>query len=282
MRVIAFSGPTAGRLYSAAMKPSRFLLQIAALCMALCVAPARAADAPAANPPDSSRVSDPQAIAIADRVIAGLGGAERWNTLRGLRWSFESVLRDTVRSTRRHSWDKYSGWHKVSGTTRDGTAFTFIDNINTGEGRAWMNGHAIEGDSLAKLLKRAKSLWTNDTYWMLMPYKLRDPGVILKYDGQVREGDYISDRLALSFEQVGETPGDRYWVFVNRATHRVEKWEFILQGAAPPANVYAWEGWEQHDGLWFPTIKRGAEDRAIYTRNIETVNAFPASEFEQP
>ena len=255
---------------------------MAALCVALCAVPARAANAPNAAATDTTRTSDPKAIAIADRVIAALGGAERWNKLRGLRWSFESALRDTVRSSRRHSWDKYSGWHKVSGRMRDGTAFTFIDNLNTGEGRAWMNGQVIEGDSLGKLLKRAKSLWTNDTYWMLMPYKLRDPGVILGYDGPVREGDYIWDKLAMSFEHVGETPGDRYWVFVNRATSRVEKWEFILEGDSPPANTYAWEGWEEHGGLWFPTAKRGAEGRVIYTRNIETMDTMPASEFAQP
>jgi len=235
--------------------------------------------------PDSMKiasVSDPLAIPIADQVMSALGGAKRWNSLRGLRWSFEVAVHDTIRSSRRHSWDKHTGWHKVSGKTRDGIPFTFIDNINTGEGRAWMNGQAIEGDSLAKLLKRAKSLWTNDTYWMLMPYKLRDPGVVLKYEDPVREGDYIWDKLALSFEHVGETPGDRYWVFVNRATHRVEKWEMVLQGDAPPPIAYTWEGWEQHGGLWFPTARRGAEGRVIYTRNIETVDAFPATEFEQP
>ena len=264
------------------MTPARFLFPIAALCVALCAVPAGAADAPPATVSDTSRVSDPSALAIADQVMSALGGARRWNDLRGLRWTFESSLRDTVRNVRRHSWDKHTGWHKVSGKSRDGAAFTFIDNINTGEGRAWMNGQAIEGDSLAKLLKRAKSLWTNDSYWMLMPYKLRDPGVILEYEGQERVGDYLFDKLALSFHQVGETPGDRYWVFVNRATHRIEKWEFVLQGDAPPASTYAWEGWEEHGGLWFPTIKRGAEDRVIYTRNLETVNEFPATEFTQP
>jgi len=264
------------------MTLTRFLLPIAALCVALCALPARAADAPSATTSDSSRVSDPKAIAIADQVISALGGAQRWNNLSGLRWSFESSLRDTIRSTRRHSWDKHSGWHKVSGKSRDGTVYTLIDNINTGQGRAWMNGQAIEGDSLTKLMKRAKSLWTNDTYWMLMPYKLRDPGVFLGYDGEVRDGDHLWDKLALSFKQVGETPGDHYWVFVNRATHRIEKWEFVLEGDVPPPSTYAWEGWEEHGGLWFPTIKRGAEDHVIYTRNIETVDTFPASEFAQP
>jgi hypothetical protein len=170
----------------------------------------------------------------------------------------------------------------VSGKTRAGLDFVFIHKLNTTEGKAWMGGNAIQGDSLVKLLARANSLWINDTYWMLMPYKLRDPGVILAYDGTVRSGDLLYDKLALSFENVGDTPGDHYWVYVNRATHRVDKWEMVLQGEHPPPEAYTWEDWEQHDGLWFPTAKRGAQGRTIYTRNIETVHAFPATEFTQP
>jgi len=53
---------------------------------------------------------------------------------------------------------------------------------------------AIEGDSLTKLMASAKRMWTNDTYWMLMPYKLRDPGVILKYDGEVKDSTATTTR----------------------------------------------------------------------------------------
>src|SRR5438876_620493 len=76
-----------------------------------------------------------------------------------------------------------------------------------------------------KRMRSAHGAWINDSYWFLMPYKLRDPGVTLKYDGEVKDSTTaaVYDRLALSFENVGMTPGDRYWVYVNRANHRVEK-----------------------------------------------------------
>ena len=148
-------------------------------------------------------------------------------------------------------------------------------------GNALMDGKNIEGDSLSKLMKRAKSLWTNDTYWMLMPYKLRDPGVKLKYDGESAEGGVTYDKLALSFENVGETPGDHYWVYVNRANHRIEKWEFVLEGTQPPAEAWTWEGWEQHDGLWFPTLHRRGTT-TIFTHAVETVDAFKPGEFKLP
>src|SRR5205823_5267399 len=83
----------------------------------------------------------------------------------------------------------------------------------------------------------------------LMPYKLRDPGVTLKYDGEVKDSTgKVYDKLALSFENVGETPGDHYWVYVDRGNHRVERWDMVLQSDKPPPKSYTWEGWEAAGG----------------------------------
>src|SRR5262249_6451182 len=128
--------------------------------------------------------SDPKAVEIADQVMAALGGKKQWDALRGIRWSFGAQVGDSVRSSRRHAWDKQTGWPRVDGVNRMGQSFTFIHTLgDTTSGMAWMNGNRVEGDSLHKLIKRAYALWVNDTYWMLMPYKLRDPGVTLKYAG---------------------------------------------------------------------------------------------------
>src|SRR5215831_20661281 len=49
--------------------------------------------------------------AIADRVIQQLGGKQRWDSLRGLRWTFGAEMGGKVRGNpRRHAWDKYTGW----------------------------------------------------------------------------------------------------------------------------------------------------------------------------
>ena len=244
------------------------------LCMTLALALPCAARA-------QTPASDPKAIQIADQVMRSLGGKKRWDELPGLRWTFGSSVNDTVRSSRRHAWNKRTGWHRVEGKTRAGQSFCFIHEVMTDKGMAWMDGVAIEGDSLQKLLKRANSLWINDTYWMLMPYKLRDPGVTLKYDGEAREGGAVYDKLALTFDNVGETPGDRYWVYVNRTGRRVEKWEMVLQDNEPPPRAYTWEGWEKHDGLWFPTAHR-QDKTVVFTNAVETVKTFGPTEFTAP
>jgi hypothetical protein len=236
----------------------------------------------AAAPVDSSRISDPKAVQIADQVLRSLGGRERWNKLTGLRWTFQSGNRDTMRVSRRHAWNKTEGWHRMSGATRDGDEFLFLHRIHTNEGSAWVDGNPVQGDSLAKLLQRANALWTNDSYWLLMPYQLRDSGVVLKYAGTERNGDTLYDKLAVSFDRPGGAQGDHYWVSVNRATRRIEKWEYVLEGEKPPAKAWTWEGWEQHDGLWFSTVKRGVNGLEVRTTAIETVDEFPPSEFVHP
>jgi hypothetical protein len=228
--------------------------------------------------------SDPKAVEIANQVMTALGGKQRWDSLHFLRWTFEVSVNDTLRPGRRHAWDKYTGWHRVDGTNRAGLPFCYIENLNDSTGMAWVNGNPIEGDSLKKLMRSAHAAWINDSYWFLMPYKLRDPGVTLKYDGEVKDTTGTGatyDRLALSFENVGMTPGDHYWVYVNHANHRVEKWEHLLQGAQPPPVPYTWEGWEDHGGMWFPTAHKGAKV-TIYTRAVETPRELKPKELSAP
>ena len=229
--------------------------------------------------------TDPAArgAAIADQVMTALGGKQRWTGTPGLRWTFGSMVRDSVRSSRRHAWNMQTGQHRVEGVNRQGQRFVIVHTVgDTTSGKAWMDGQRIEeADSLHKLIKRGEALWINDSYWLLMPYKLRDPGVTLEHAGDTTEAGVTYDRLALSFTNVGLTPGDRYWVWVNRTNQRVERWEMVLEGDQPPPVSYTWEGWEEHDGLWFATSHR-RDSIDVFTNRIELVPSFAAAEFDQP
>ena len=245
------------------------------------------AAAAAAAPARAAAPSDPRAVEIADQVMQALGGRDHWDALVGLRWSFGASVNDTVRGTpRRHSWNKRTGEHRVEGALRDGTKFCFIHTLgDTLNGKAWMNGRPVGGDSLHTLLKNAEAMWVNDEYWLCMPYKLRDPGVTLQYDGETKDGDVTYDKLSMTFDHVGLTPGDHYWLFVNRANHRIERWEMVLEGQQPPPVGYTWDGWTEHDGLWFASAHRslgGPRKVNVFTDPVETVSAFRPDEFRAP
>jgi hypothetical protein len=223
--------------------------------------------------------SDPRAVKVARAVMKSLGGREGWDALPGLSWTFEVSVHDTIRSSRKHAWNKLTGEHRVEGTLRDGSPFVIVHVLgDSTKGAAWVNKNPLEGDSLAHMIKRAQAMWVNDSYWFLMPYKMLDPGVTLQWKGELKDSTGAYDRIGLSFHNVGLTPGDRYEVFVHRGTNRVERWEYQLQGTQPPPQKATWEGWQQHDGLWFPTEHR-AGAAIIFTHDVHTMRSFPPSEF---
>jgi hypothetical protein len=69
---------------------------------------------------------------------------------------------------------------------------------------------------------------------------------------------------------------------VNRKTPRVERWDMVLQGDQPPPESYTWEGWAEHDGLWFPTDHRRPGGLNVFTKDVEAVREFRPGEFQAP
>ena len=107
--------------------------------------------------------------------MQALGGKEAWDNTHFLRFTFAS--------RRTHHWDKWSGNHRIEGQTPEGQKYVVLHNLNTRQGEAWLDGKKAEGDAVKEWLDRAYAAWINDTYWLLMPYKLQDPGVNLTYEG---------------------------------------------------------------------------------------------------
>ena len=61
----------------------------------------------------------------------------------------------------------------------------YLMNIHSMEGKVKRGEKLITNpDTLQNFLKYGKSTWINDAYWLVMPFKLKDSGVTLKYIGQ--------------------------------------------------------------------------------------------------
>jgi hypothetical protein len=236
----------------------------ALLVLALIPLPGSAQDAPSAN-------------SVADRVMKALGGQEAWDNTRYLRFSFAG--------RRTHWWDKWTGRHRIEGQNREGQKYVVLENINTKEGTAYLEGRKAEGEKAAELLKNAYGAWINDTYWLLMPYKLRDPGVNLSYAGEETIDGKTYDKLALSFANVGLTPGDRYWAYINRDTGLMDRWAFILQDMPKegPPSAWLWEGWQTHGSIMLaPHRSQVGGDRKLELGDIAVPDELPDSVFTSP
>lgn len=226
--------------------------------------------------PPAAAESDPAAVKIAERVMEALGGSDAWRGTRYIRFDFAVERGGKQLMRRAHFWDKWTGDYRVEAATRDGGPYVAVMNLNTREGRAWSGGEELEGDALAKHLEDAFASWTNDTYWLLAPYKMLDPGVNLSVAGEEAKDGKTWDRVALTFEGVGLTPKDRYWMWVNRDTGLVDRWDFVLKGSDDPPASFTWEGWSRHGRIQLANDHRALEgDTRIYFPVLDAPASLP-------
>jgi hypothetical protein len=183
--------------------------------------------------------SDRRAIELADRVMDRLGGRAAWDGTRYITWRFFGG--------RRHVWDKWMGNHRLE----DGD-LTVLSNIHDQSGRAWEAGVEVtDPDTLEARLQKAYSAWVNDSYWLVMPYKLKDSGVTLKYvgDGMTEEG-LPAHILDLTFRDVGRTPQNRYQVWVDIDKSLVRQWSFYREAAdEEPRFIRTWGNWQAYGDI---------------------------------
>jgi hypothetical protein len=161
--------------------------------------------------------SDAAAIKIADQAMVAMGGRKAYDETRYLFWNFFG--------SRTLLWDKYKGDVRIESQKDD---FTVVMNIHSMKGKVKMNGKELSHpDSLTKYLQKGKDIWINDSYWLVMPFKLKDSGVTLKYFGEEKtEAEKMADVLELNFKGVGKTPENKYLVFVDQETKLVSQWSF--------------------------------------------------------
>ncbi len=211
--------------------------------------------------------SDAKAIAIAADVMEKLGGRENWDKTRYITWKFFG--------RRLHVWDKWTGDARVESKN-----LIILVNVNTKAGRAWKDGQEVtHPDSLKMELEKGYAYWINDSYWVFMPYKLKDSGVTLKYQGEGRMADSsAADILALTFENVGLTPENKYLVYVDKTTRLVGQWDFFENAADTTARMSTpWKNWQKHGGILLSDDRgRGKHsDLAVF-------DELPASVFQSP
>lgn len=212
--------------------------------------------------------SDPKAVELADKVVAALGGRENYDATRYITWNFFGL--------RSHTWDKHTGDHRFD----NGKGVVVIHNINTKAGNAWENGVAVE-DAAKKeeMLKGAYAAWVNDSYWLVMPFKLHDPGVTLAY---TRE-DTLEDGtechvITLTYEGVGLTPDNKYELYISKADNMPVFWNFFRNyGDEKPSMATPWKGWADYGKIKLP-MDFGIRQH----KDIAVMDSVPEGTFSAP
>ena len=244
--------------------PSRFLAPVS-LALLLTARATQAAPEPAPAP---AAPSDPKAVAIAEHVMEAMGGQEAWDATRYLHWTFFG--------RRVHTWDRKTGDVRIEAGDR-----LVLMNLDTREGRVWEKGvPATDPTAVKEALEDGYAQWVNDSYWLLMPYKMLDAGAHLTYQGESRmEDGRPADLLGMTFDPgTGLTPENRYDVWVAKDTGLVEQWAYYANATDPePRFTLRWAGWKPCG-----RILLAADHGRDAPWEVSAPDSLPRSVFEQP
>lgn len=220
-----------------------FLAAAAVVLLAACGQENReAAPSPDADLHSPKLVS--KADSVAYKLVAAHGGFDAWPAVRYLRFDFGFETPDTVGIRARHLWDRQTGDCRVEWFAGPDTTYTALLNVNTRDGAVFVNGMPAAAAREA-LLEAAYSRFVNDTYWLLAPLKVFDDGVrrSIAPDSSTSHQEV----LALSFEGVGLTPGDRYWLSPD-SSGLLQRWSYVLEGWKDrQASTYEWVDYQSFE-----------------------------------
>ncbi len=196
------------------------------------------------NPPASGfneSGSDVEAIQLVDSIMQAMGGRKAWDETRFISWNFFG-RRDLV-------WDRFTGRVRID-IPADST--TFLVNVNDDTGKISIKGRVLtDPDSLKTFIERAKQIWVNDSYWLVMPFKLKDSGVTLKYTGEETLDSGLNCKvIELTFSEVGFTPNNKYRLYVDTKDMLIKQWAFYQDATQDePSAVWPWDNYQQYGNI---------------------------------
>lgn len=214
----------------------------------------------------------------AEEVAAGIfeahGGPE-WEQIRRLAFRFVVETDGETTFVATHYWDLDDDVAQIRWKDDDGSWWSVVVDIDEASARsASIDGKSLEGERLEEAAEAGYHRWVNDTYWLLMPIKLFDPGVDLTLEEPIENDEQVLAPLVLSFDDVGLTPGDRYRVFIDREDRTVDHWEMMLEGR-DETTIVDWREYEDIGPLRLPVERHWRDGDRKITFEIIQVNTAP-------
>jgi len=145
-----------------------------------------------------------------------------------------------------------------------------IMDLNSISGLSFVNGKKQEGKAHQALIDKAWSYWCNDSFWMIAPFKVFDPGT-KRSIVNIEEGAH---GLMIEYSSGGVTPGDSYlWILdENHIPTGWKMWTKIL----PVKGAYnSWEGWQSLEGAQLSMT------HSFFGKNVSMKNVKVGHSFEE-
>ncbi|MCB4809071.1 hypothetical protein LG651_12505 [Tamlana sp. 62-3] len=180
-----------------------------------------------------------QADALATKMLKTLNYQAYKNT-DYIEWTFKK---------RHHfNWDKKNNICDVF--WRNNKVILNFNNLS--KSKAYTNNIPQSGENATKLIKKATTLFNNDSFWLVAPFKVFDDGV----ERRLVKTETNGDALLVSYTSGGSTPGDSYlWIFDENGKPKAFKiWASILPIKGLEAS---WSDWKTTEtGAELPTFHK--------------------------
>jgi hypothetical protein len=245
----------------------RFILHVFLFVLLLGCNDSQPANTSVPDTPVALATGDSAALNLATQVELASGGRDNWNAVRFLGFTFFN--------SRIWHWDKWANRYRVESLKR---GYRIAGTLDGKETYLYANGKVeTNPDSLSAYAGLAYKAWINDTYWLILPFKLRDPGVHLSYKGIMPIDSVTSAKcIEMTFEQVGVTPENKYQIFIDSTTHHIIYWSYFenkndtLPGLSNP-----WTGYKPYGNI---LLSGGRGNRSI--KDIQVFEKLPDSIFK--
>lgn len=199
-------------------------------------------------------IESPQADVLANRMLEALN-FEAYKNTDYIEWTFK----------KRHHYKWYKAQNKCEVYWKNNKVILDLDSPSNTE--VYKNNIKIEGDDKQALVEQATNYFNNDSFWLVAPYKVFDPGVTRR----VVTLDKEKKALLVTYNSGGTTPGDSYlWHFddTGKPTH-FQMWVDILPIDGLKAT---WNDWTTTDtGAQLPTFHK----LLVLGIEIENINTNP-------
>ncbi len=186
-------------------------------------------------------IEDKQAAVLVEKMMEAMGGNKNWDELSYVSWTFFGA--------RHLIWDKGNNRVRIE-SPRDSSIY--LVNMNDLSGKYSYNGERVmDAQLVSEKMKRGKSMWTNDMYWLFMPFKLYDKGVNVTYQRTDTTLQGITaDVLELTFDEVGYTPDNKYEVYIDQEDGLIKQWNFYAEASQDSVSkIWPWDNYKNYNGL---------------------------------
>lgn len=207
--------------------------------------------------------SDPKAIEVVDAGLAALGGYDKWEKLKELKFTIKYTQEGKLQAEHIHAWDRWNGRHRFQNIDMSSLGGD-PDDVRVADVRydlfdkgvtphATFDGNPVDRKSGAQYADAARQSLPQDLYFLAAIYKVKDPGVILSLENaevtvpNTEACKPSCTAIKVSFEQGVGT--DTWIINYNNETKKPEVLE-LLKGQGRVG--YTLQAWTESGGLQWP------------------------------